>query len=74
MLLLLLLLLLFAGVLNCSVVVRTLVQTVVLAGPNDDIPVHVARQQSAFPPNYVHSLDSTHMLLTAKACYEAGIT
>jgi DNA-directed RNA polymerase len=72
---LLLLLLFYAGVLNCGVVVvRTLVQTVVLAGPNDDIPVHVARQQSAFPPNYVHSLDSTHMLLTAKACYEAGIT
>ena len=35
--------------------------------------VNVQRQKSAFPPNYVHSLDSTHMMLTATACRRAGV-
>jgi hypothetical protein len=26
------------------------------------------RQRSAFPPNYIHSIDSTHMMMTALAC------
>jgi len=38
------------------------------------IPVNSRRQTSAFPPNYVHSLDSTHMLLTAMECHQRGIT
>eukprot|EP00879_Flechtneria_rotunda_P019637 GHRR01020633.1.p1 GENE.GHRR01020633.1~~GHRR01020633.1.p1 ORF type:complete len:333 (+),score=114.88 GHRR01020633.1:210-1208(+) len=32
-----------------------------------------ARQRSAFPPNFIHSIDSTHMMLTALACSAAGI-
>ena len=35
--------------------------------------VFVQRQKSAFPPNFVHSLDSTHMMMTAVACGEAGL-
>jgi DNA-directed RNA polymerase len=54
--------------------VRTIVQTVVLAGRDDELPVNTARQTSATAPNFVHSLDSTHMLLTARACEQAGIT
>ena len=34
----------------------------------DDQPVMKTRQKSAFPPNFVHSLDSTHMMLTALRC------
>lgn len=45
----------------------TLVQTVILEDQNDKLPVNVARQKSAFAPNFVHSLDSTHMMLTALA-------
>ncbi len=30
------------------------------------------KQGSAFPPNYIHSLDSTHMMMTALKCKEAG--
>ena len=30
------------------------------------------RQRTAFPPNYIHSIDSSHMMLTAIACHEAG--
>jgi DNA-directed RNA polymerase, mitochondrial len=54
--------------------VRTIVQTVVLAGRDDELPVNTARQTSATAPNFVHSLDSTHMLLTARACEQAGVT
>eukprot|EP01134_Creolimax_fragrantissima_P006470 CFRG6470T1 len=36
--------------------------------------VNVVRQKSAFPPNFVHSLDATHMLMTAKACSERHLT
>jgi DNA-directed RNA polymerase len=43
----------------------TLLQSVTLANDSDDLPIHKQRQVSAFPPNYVHSLDSSHMLLTA---------
>lgn len=32
------------------------------------------KQRTAFPPNYIHSLDSTHMMLTACAAAKAGIT
>ncbi|CAF0957151.1 unnamed protein product [Adineta ricciae] len=36
-------------------------------------PNHI-KQKNAFPPNYVHSLDSTHMMLTALQCARNGIT
>ncbi|XP_023265435.1 DNA-directed RNA polymerase, mitochondrial [Seriola lalandi dorsalis] len=32
------------------------------------------KQKNAFPPNFIHSLDSTHMMLTALHCYGAGLT
>lgn len=38
-----------------------------------DIDVHKSRQRSAFPPNFIHSLDSTHMFLTSIACNRQGI-
>ncbi|KAI9908787.1 hypothetical protein PsorP6_003037 [Peronosclerospora sorghi] len=49
--------------------VRTKVQHVLLL-ETDGRQVSVGRQKSAFPPNFVHSLDSTHMLLTARRCLE----
>ncbi|CAJ0578639.1 unnamed protein product, partial [Mesorhabditis spiculigera] len=33
-----------------------------------------SKQVSAFPPNYVHSLDSTHMMLTTLECARKGLT
>ena len=30
--------------------------------------VNSQKQASAFPPNFIHSLDATHMLLTALEC------
>lgn len=37
-------------------------------------PPDSRKQKQAFPPNYVHSLDSTHMMLTALYCQRAGVT
>uniref|UniRef100_A0AC35EWR4 DNA-directed RNA polymerase n=1 Tax=Panagrolaimus sp. PS1159 TaxID=55785 RepID=A0AC35EWR4_9BILA len=37
------------------------------------IPVK-SKQKNAFPPNFVHSLDSTHMMLTTLHCRRHGIT
>lgn len=35
----------------------------------DKDKINILKQSSAFPPNFVHSLDSTHCLLTAYECY-----
>lgn len=53
--------------------VQTLLQGVRLVEENEHLPVAIARQKSAFPPNFVHSLDSTHMLLTAMEMDKAGV-
>lgn len=52
----------------------TLLQTVTVTDDSDDLPIHKQRQVSAFPPNYVHSLDSSHMLLTALEMDRRGLT
>ncbi|XP_044253587.1 DNA-directed RNA polymerase, mitochondrial [Tribolium madens] len=35
---------------------------------------NVMKQKNAFPPNFIHSLDSSHMMLTSLFCERAGIT
>jgi len=52
----------------------TLLQTITIINDADDLPLHRLRQTSAFPPNYIHSLDSSHMLLTALAMERRGLT
>jgi DNA-directed RNA polymerase, mitochondrial len=56
-----------------SATIVTLMQVVTLAHETDDLPLHKQRQVSAFPPNYVHSLDSSHMLLTALEMEKRGL-
>jgi len=36
--------------------------------------VNKSKNTTAFPPNFVHSIDSTHMMLTALTCKEDNIT
>jgi DNA-directed RNA polymerase len=38
-----------------------------------ETPVHIQKQYIAFPANFVHSLDATHMIMSAIACKEHGI-
>ena len=52
--------------------VKTVLQSVVLSKYTDNMPVMKARQRSAFPPNYIHSIDSSHMMLSALACAREG--
>ena len=54
--------------------VHTTLQSVTLAVADDALPVSVRKQRSAFPPNYVHSLDATHMLMTALRMRDDGLT
>ncbi|KAI6650343.1 DNA-directed RNA polymerase, mitochondrial [Oopsacas minuta] len=35
---------------------------------------NVTRQRSGFPPNFIHSLDSCHMMLTSLNCQREGVT
>lgn len=35
---------------------------------------NIMKQKNAFPPNFVHSLDSSHMMLTSLFCERAGLT
>jgi DNA-directed RNA polymerase len=53
--------------------VITLLQNVSLVNDSDALPLHRRRQVTAFPPNYVHSLDSSHMILTAIEMNKRGL-
>jgi hypothetical protein len=46
----------------------TPVQSVYIGDPNLQTQVNPNKQSSAFPPNFIHSLDATHMMLTALEC------
>lgn len=54
--------------------VMTSIQTVFISDPNAPSEVNAAKQATAFPPNFIHSLDATHMLLTALECSKNKIT
>ncbi|CAO2823085.1 unnamed protein product [Amaranthus hypochondriacus] len=51
--------------------IKTSLQVLALKKEGDGI--EVKKQRTAFPPNYVHSLDGTHMMMTAVACRDAGL-
>jgi DNA-directed RNA polymerase, mitochondrial len=54
--------------------VKTCLQHVVLARDTDHLPVNSRKQSTAFAPNFIHSIDSTHLLLTASDCASRGLT
>lgn len=53
--------------------IRTLGQSIQLDHVDGKCPVSVGKQTDGAPPNFVHSLDSTHLLMTAAACRNLGI-
>ncbi|KAH0545507.1 hypothetical protein FGG08_000335 [Glutinoglossum americanum] len=55
-------------------VVTTSLQRVSIVEPRASDPTCRRKQAQAFPPNFIHSLDATHMLLSALRCDEAGLT
>ena len=54
--------------------VQTNLQQVSLTEPTVADPVSKRKQLQGFPPNFIHSLDATHMLLSALKCNELGLT
>merc|ERR1712161_10717 len=52
----------------------TVMQSVTVVDESDDLQVHKSRHCTAFPPNYIHSLDSSHMLMTALEMDRRGLT
>ncbi|XP_051495790.1 DNA-directed RNA polymerase, mitochondrial [Apus apus] len=55
-------------VLNCSM------QHLSVKSFNSNQKPDTVKQKNAFPPNFIHSLDSTHMMLTALHCLRQGLT
>ena len=53
---------------------KTHIQTFTLRMGRQQEPVNVRKQSSAFPPNFIHSLDASHMMLTAVNCHASNIT
>lgn len=54
--------------------VSTNLQTVSIKAHSGADPVSKRKQFQAFPPNFIHSLDASHMVLTALKCDEIGLT
>lgn len=58
----------------CVQRVNTLLQNITyMRDMTDADKVDRKRQRAAFAPNYIHSLDSSHMLMSAQMCYEQGL-
>ncbi|NXN10474.1 RPOM protein, partial [Indicator maculatus] len=55
-------------VLNCGI------QNLSVKNPSSNQKPDTVKQKNAFPPNFIHSLDSTHMMLTALHCLRQGLT
>ncbi|KAJ4810591.1 DNA-directed RNA polymerase [Rhynchospora pubera] len=55
-----------------SIRIATSLQQLSIKGDGDKVSKQ--KQRTAFPPNFVHSLDSSHMMMTASACQSAGLT
>lgn len=53
--------------------VKTNLQGIALMEPQAWDPVSKRKQLQGFPPNFIHSLDSTHMMLSALRCDETGM-
>jgi DNA-directed RNA polymerase len=56
-----------------AIVIPTNLQSVSIREPVKTDPVNRRRQLQGFAPNFVHSLDATHMLLSALKSSEIGI-
>ncbi|QIW99677.1 hypothetical protein AMS68_005195 [Peltaster fructicola] len=55
-------------------VVPTGLQLLSIIRPQVWDPVHQRKQMQGFPPNFIHSLDATHMMLSVLKCTEVGLT
>jgi DNA-directed RNA polymerase len=54
--------------------IQTNLQNITLAQPSVADAVNRRKQLQAFPPNFIHSLDATHMVLSALKADELGLS
>ncbi|KAI9799787.1 MAG: hypothetical protein M1825_004347 [Sarcosagium campestre] len=54
--------------------VMTTLQRISILEPRESDPVNKRKQLQGFPPNFIHSLDATHMLLSALKSDKIGLT
>lgn len=54
--------------------VSTPLQLVKIRIPASEMLPNLVKQKGGFPPNFIHSLDSCHMMLTALFCKKEGLT
>ncbi|PVU90318.1 hypothetical protein BB561_004932 [Smittium simulii] len=54
--------------------IKTSLQQLAVLDYNIPSPVNTFKQKTAFPPNFIHSLDASHMLLSAIACKKKNLT
>ncbi|KAI0594025.1 hypothetical protein F4775DRAFT_575392 [Biscogniauxia sp. FL1348] len=59
---------------NGTRIIRTSLQDLTLQVPERSDPVNRRKQLQAFPPNFIHSLDASHMILSAIECDDLGLT
>jgi len=57
-----------------SELIKTHTQGVKIMTDFDNQPVNKRKQGTAFPPNYIHSLDSTHMMMSCNRAIDSGIS
>lgn len=57
-----------------SRIVKTSLQQISLSEPQRSDPVSRRKQLQGFPPNFIHSLDATHMILSALRCHDLGMS
>lgn len=58
---------------NGSITIKTKLQDVILNRHSTQSVIDKRKQLQAFPPNFIHSLDATHMMLSALKCSEIGL-
>ncbi|KAI5288881.1 DNA-directed RNA polymerase [Ascosphaera acerosa] len=58
---------------NKTRTVLTNMQSLSIQEPHASDTVSKRKQLQAFPPNFIHSLDATHMLMSAVKCDELGL-
>ncbi|TQS39419.1 hypothetical protein Golomagni_00062 [Golovinomyces magnicellulatus] len=54
--------------------IRTSMQNLNLSEPQYNSPVNKRKQLQGFPPNFIHSLDASHMILSAIGCDKLGLS
>ncbi len=53
--------------------IRTLAGSLHTLLEEESAKIRVRKHRQAFPPNFIHSLDATHMLITARDCRARGL-